>query len=256
MDEETLKAEIETFFVKANTGDSDRKKLKSRLPKSISFLHSLGVELDDIPTATQIKQLEDYLNTLTYCKGKNGEEKHYVTGVIRDWISKTVDFYNIRNGNSSDDSTPPDVQIAIPEFDPQPAETTHDISKGNTHMTITEKITPAEDSAVSAEPVQPSQAETAPFMTAEQPEPLSPVDDFRKPGRPKSTNRSAKFTLYMTPALWKDMNILADLDEITLTDLMNEALEYYCENSRKDDLEFLYGLERIKQEHRRQKARH
>lgn len=246
MDEQTLKAEIETFFVKANIGNSDKKKLTKRLPESISFLLSIGVELDDIPKETQIEQLEGFLDTLTYRKGKNGEEKHYAPGVIRDWVNRTKDFYYVRNGNSSDKNPSHETQIAIPELEAVNQAITEN-TKGDTHMTTPENQTI--NSAVSADPEQPPQTE------AEQPEALSPVDDIRKPGRPISTNRSAKFTLYMTPALWKNITILADLDEISITDLMNEALEYYCTNSRKDDLEFLYGLELKKQERRRLKAK-
>lgn len=85
------------------------------------------------------------------------------------------------------------------------------------------------------------------------PEASSPVEAEKKPGRPKSTNRTSKFTLYMTDELMKKINLLADLDETTSTDLMNHVLEDYCDNSRADDMNFLYELERRKQE-RRQKA--
>lgn len=84
-------------------------------------------------------------------------------------------------------------------------------------------------------------------------QPLLTVEAEKKPGRPKSTNRTAKFTLYMTDELMKKINLLADLDETTSTDLMNHVLEDYCDNSRADDMNFLYELERRKQE-RRQKA--
>ena len=82
------------------------------------------------------------------------------------------------------------------------------------------------------------------------PEALPPVEANKKAGRPKSTNRTAKFTLYMTDELMKKINLLADLDETTSTELMNHVLEDYCDNTRADDMNFLYELERRKQERR------
>ena len=106
---------------------------------------------------------------------------------------------------------------------------------------------PAENSAITAEPaiVQPEAQPQASFT----------VKASRKPGRPETTGRSEKFTLYMTPELWKKITMLADLDEKTITDFLNNVLEYYCDNKRAEDLDFLYSLERKKQEHRLQKAK-
>ena len=113
-------------------------------------------------------------------------------------------------------------------------------------MTDTQTMT-ADNSAVTAEHKIVQQEA--------QPQAPSTVEASRKPGRPETTGRSEKFTLYMTPELWKKITMLADLDEVKITDLMNEALEYYCENERSEDIAFLYTLERRKQERRLQKAR-
>ena len=86
--------------------------------------------------------------------------------------------------------------------------------------------------------------------TPEHAEASSPVEANKQAGRPKSTNRTAKFTLYMTDELMKKINLLADLDETTSTELMNHVLEDYCNNTRADDMNFLYELERRKQERR------
>lgn len=89
-------------------------------------------------------------------------------------------------------------------------------------------------------------------ITAQHPQ--STVDAVRKAGRPETTGRSEKFTLYMTPALWKKIRMLADLDEDNITDFLNNVLEDYCDNERQDDLDFLYTLERKKEERRLKKA--
>lgn len=71
----------------------------------------------------------------------------------------------------------------------------------------------------------------------------------RTPGRPKSTDRSAKFTLYMTESTMKSLTLLADYDEMNITDLVNNILTDYLA-TRQDDLEFLNTLEQKKQERR------
>lgn len=261
MDEKTIQAEIETFFTKENIGESDRKKLTTRLPKSIQFFLSIGVGLDDIPTPNQIEKLKAFLTGLTQEKGRY-KGKPYEMETIKDWIRKTERFYNVRNGNVPDNTPITEHQITIPDIkedltqDNVPSDNI--TPKGEALMTTQNSETIlAENSVKTAKTVQHSQLETVqekPDISIVQPEPSSPVEEVRKPGRPKSTSRSEKFTLYMTPKLMKDISMLADFDEVTTTDIMNEALEYYCVNSRTDDLNFLYTLERKKQERRRLKA--
>lgn len=64
------------------------------------------------------------------------------------------------------------------------------------------------------------------------------VDSKQKSRRPKSSGRTEKFTLYVRPETWQNLKILADYDELTITELMNNILENYF-TSRADDLEFL-----------------
>lgn len=69
------------------------------------------------------------------------------------------------------------------------------------------------------------------------------MDNKPKLGRPKSTGRTEKFTLYVRPETWQNLNMPADYDESTVTGLLNSILESYF-TSIADDLEFLCNLER------------
>lgn len=259
MDEETLTAEINSFIQSKNVDEKTKDKMTSRLIDSIHFMADLGVGIFDSPSEEDYKRLNEYLHTLIQPRGKH-KGQHFSESVIRDWKNLTEKFYN-RNGKRSDLKTNTEPQITIPDFEAAPvpdgktnstefshtvSEATtdnHNIPKGEKNMTDNQTI-PAENSALTAEAVQTAQ-----------PQPLSPVKASRKPGRPETTGRTEKFTLYMTPELWKKITMLADLDEVKITDLMNYALEYYCEKERSEDIAFLYTLERRKQERREQKAR-
>ena len=255
MDKDTLEAEIASFIQSKDVDEKTKDKMTSRLRESIHFMADLGVSIFDTPSKALYDRLNEYLHTLIQPRGKN-KGQHFSDSVIRDWKNLTEKFYN-RNGKRSDDS----VQLVIAEaesIEATPASTeresiTADTDRGAQHAhTDTQKGEPnmtTENSAVSAETLPvPTQPEA-------QPQAPSTVEASRKPGRPETTGRSEKFTLYMTPELWKKITMLADLDEVKITDLMNDALEYYCENERSDDLAFLYTLERRKQERRLQKAR-
>lgn len=256
MDEETLTAEINSFIQSKNVDEKTKDKMTSRLKQSIHFMADLGVGIFDIPSKAQYDKLNEYLHTLIQPRGKHKGQK-FSESVIRDWKNLTEKFYD-RNGKRSDLKTIPEPQITIPEFEAasvpdgktnstefshtvsEATTDNHNIPKGEKNMTDNQTIN-AENSALTAEAVQT---------------PSSPVKEIRKAGRPESTGRSEKFTLYMTPELWKKIRMLADLDEDNITDFMNIILENYCDNERSEDLEFLYGLERIKQERRLKKSNH
>ncbi len=238
MDEEILNSEINSFIQSKDVDDKTKDKMTYRLIQSVHFMADLGVEISDIPSNAHYDKLNEYLHTLIQPRGKHKGEI-FSDSVIRDWVNITKKFYN-RNGKLYDDSNTTESQIAITELEAVNHAITEN-TKGDTHdMTTTNENM---NSVVSADP------------EPEQPQPFSPVEAVRKPGRPETTGRTEKFTLYMTPELWKKITMLADLDEVKITDLMNDALEYYCEKERSEDIAFLYTLERSKQEHRRQKAR-
>ena len=59
-----------------------------------------------------------------------------------------------------------------------------------------------------------------------------------RPGRPRTTGRSEKFTLYMTADTMKNLNTIANYDNETITDLLNNIVEKYI-ITREDDIEFV-----------------
>lgn len=260
MNNDIVEAEITSFIQSKDVEKKTKDKWEARLKESVHFMADLGVGIFDIPSKAQYDKLNEHLHTLIQSRGKH-KGKNFSESVITDWKKLTEKFYD-RNAKRSVTKTTTEPQISIPEFEaaPVPDEQTHstdfshtvsydttadnnNIPKGEKNMTDNQTI-PAENSALTAEAVQTAQ-----------PQPLSPVKASRKPGRPETTGRTEKFTLYMTPELWKKIRMLADLDEDNITDFLNTILEDYCDNERKEDLEFLYSLERRKQERRLQKAR-
>lgn len=69
----------------------------------------------------------------------------------------------------------------------------------------------------------------------------------KKAGRKVSTNRNTRFTLYMTADVLKDITALANYDNSSVTDLMNNLLVSYI-NERRDDIKFMEEVERRKEE--------
>lgn len=68
-----------------------------------------------------------------------------------------------------------------------------------------------------------------------------------KAGRPVSTARSEKLTLYLTKDTARQLEALRIYDEIELQDLLNEAIQVYFK-TRADDLEFLQRQAQARQE--------
>lgn len=255
MNNDIVEAEITSFIQSKDVEKKTKDKWEARLKESVHFMADLGVGIFDIPSKAQYDKLNEHLHTLIQSRGKH-KGKNFSESVITDWKKLTEKFYD-RNDKRSDLKTNPEPQITIPEFEAasvpdgktnstefshtvsEAMTDNHKIPKGEKNMTDNQTIN-AENSALTAEAVQ---------------NPSSTVKEVRKAGRPESTGRSEKFTLYMTPELWKKITMLADLDEVKITDLMNYALEYYCEKERSEDIAFLYTLERRKQERREQKAR-
>ena len=253
MDSELLTAEINTFIKSKNVNDKTKDKMTSRLMQSINFMADLGVGIFDIPNNDQIQQLDDYLHTLIQPRGKH-KGQNFSESVITDWKNLTKKFYD-RNGKPFVPKTATEPQITIPEFEAAPVHEGKQNSPEFSH-TVSEVFTADNNNIPKGEHyMTDNQTITAEAVQTSQPQTSSPVKEIRKAGRPESTGRSEKFTLYMTPELWKKIQMLADLDEVKITDLMNYALEYYCEKEREEDLAFLDSLERQKQERRQQKSR-
>lgn len=259
MNNDIVEAEITSFIQSKDVEKKTKDKWEARLKESVHFMADLGVGIFDIPSKAQYDKLNEHLHTLIQSRGKH-KGKNFSESVITDWKKLTEKFYD-RNDKRSDLKTNPEPQITIPEFEAasvpdgktnstefshtvcEAMTDNHNIPKGEKNMTDNQTIN-AENSALTAEAVQTTQPQNS-----------SPVKEIRKAGRPESTGRSEKFTLYMTPELWKKIRMLADLDEKNITDFLNIILEKYCDKERSEDLEFLYSLERRKQERRLQKAR-
>ena len=73
----------------------------------------------------------------------------------------------------------------------------------------------------------------------------------QKRGKPATTGRSKKISLYLTPETFNRLDDLRKYDGIELQDSLNEAIEVYFK-TRADDLKFLMEQE---QERRARKAR-
>ena len=95
---------------------------------------------------------------------------------------------------------------------------------------------------------------TAPQFSNENPEatPLPPVNiepetpAKKSAGRPRTTGRSEKFTLYMTADTMENLSIIANYDNKTLTDLLNNIVEKYI-ITREDDINWVKDFERQKE---------
>lgn len=74
----------------------------------------------------------------------------------------------------------------------------------------------------------------------------------RKVGKPVTTGRSEKFSLYVTKETAKQIEALRIYDEIDLQDLLNEAIQVYFQ-TRNDDLDFLKSQEQARQQRKAQR---
>lgn len=71
-------------------------------------------------------------------------------------------------------------------------------------------------------------------------------------GRPKTTGRTEKFTLYMTAETMENLNIIASYDNGTVTDLLNNIVESYI-STREDDINWVKDFEKMKEERKHKK---
>lgn len=114
--------------------------------------------------------------------------------------------------------------------------------KGEKQMTFENKLNAQEQSQI---------IET---QTVEEPD-YTEYDDYapvKKRGRPFSSKRTDKITLYMTSDTMKKVSMLANYDDVSMIDLINSIVEHYLP-TRQDDINFMLNLEKQKQE--RKKAR-
>lgn len=118
-----IPALVEAFFTASETGEATKDKFRDLLPVSIGFLLSIGIKLGDIPNDDQIKQLDDYLQTVPNRMGKL-----YSASTIGDWKSITAKFYafNAQKGEAQmtipDDTITADIPAENSEITAQASE--------------------------------------------------------------------------------------------------------------------------------------
>ena len=114
-----IPALVEDFFTASATGEATKDKFRDLLPVSIRFLLSTGIKLGDIPNAEQMKQLDDYLQTVPNKMGK-----FYSASTIGDWKSITAKFFTFHAQKGEAHMTLPEDTITadIPMSEAQASE--------------------------------------------------------------------------------------------------------------------------------------
>ena len=75
-----------------------------------------------------------------------------------------------------------------------------------------------------------------------------------KRGKPVTNGRSEKISLYMTKEIFNRLDDLRKYDDISLQDLVNEAIEVYFK-TRADDIKFLKAQEEARRARKAQRAK-
>ena len=226
MDDFTLKAEIKSYFDMAGfTNTADKKnptadKFGRLLPISIDFLLSLGLGLDDIPNEHHIKLLDTFLRSV-----KNKSGKCYSESTINDWKRHTKNFFAYRHKSKGDNTMMTDNSIMglEPELEITTSEkNSHQADVAQAHQQL-EEIS-AENSAITAQPENYTKgAET---------------DTAKKPGRPTKgkEERDKKITVNVPSALFDDIKDLANIDNVTIPDIINDIFQKAAQERAGDIL--------------------
>ena len=119
--------------------------------------------------------------------------------------------------------------------------------RGDNRMTENEINNVEEQSAV----IDMAQTDTPPSINQEAKN-EQPQNTERRVGKPVTTGRSEKISLYLTKETYRQLEALRIYDEIDLQDLLNEAIQVYFE-TRADDLEFLQRQAQARQERKARK---
>ena len=121
--------------------------------------------------------------------------------------------------------------------------------RGDNRMTENEISNVEEQSAV----IDMPQTDTPPeALINQEAKNEQPQNTERRVGKPVTTGRSEKISLYLTKETYRQLEALRIYDEIDLQDLLNEAIQVYFE-TRADDLEFLQRQAQARQERKARK---
>ena len=208
-----IPALVEDFFTASGTGEATKDKFRDLLPVSIGFLLSTGIKLGDIPNTEQMKQLDDYLQTVPNKMGKL-----YSASTIGDWKSITAKFYtfNAQKGDMlmTDTTYDSNITAGVDTEDITPDE--------NTAITDTayETNTDTKGAGTVTDPAQPDDEDT----------------EKRKPGRPikGDEGRDKKITVNIPTSIFNDIKDMANIDGVTFPDCLNSILEEAVTSRWKD----------------------
>ena len=167
----------------------------------------------------------DYENILRpYIASKKGRKGNFKGKTINEWLSAINSFYTWTKENETM-TEHEDMQLTIEENE-----------QAKPEISTVEENTQA-----------PEAPQTSNENTKATPLPVN-IDALAKKsaGRPRTTGRTEKFTLYMTADVMENLNIVAGYDNITLTDLLNNIVENYI-NTREDDINWVKDFERQKE---------
>ena len=231
-----IPALVEDFFTASATGTATQNKFRDLLPVSIGFLLSTGVKLGDIPNDNQIKQLDDYLQTV-----KNIMGKFYSASTIGDWKSITAKFFTFNAQKGEAQMTIPEDTITadIPLSEEPETDRAGLVPEPETIATENTGIIPAQNSALTAEKVQTAQPDETPI----QQEMTDNTQEKRKPGRPikGDEGRDKKITVNIPTSIFLDIKDMANIDNVTFPDCVNAILENAV-NDRWDDIQAIRAL--------------
>ena len=195
-------------YIKARGLEGDRaSKIRGRLAKCE-------------PYGENYEALREYLQSLTKKDGTPKYSEKTITEIIRDY--KNYILWTKENETMTEHE---DKQLTIE---------------------ATEQAKP-EISTVEENTQAPEAPQTSNENTKATPLPVN-IDALAKKsaGRPRTTGRTEKFTLYMTADVMENLNIVAGYDNITLTDLLNNIVENYI-NTREDDINWVKDIDKQKE---------
>lgn len=184
----------------------------------------------DSSIQTIIKEHKSYIG---YQKGKqtlNNNENMITSQKTQEHIEANQISTSLTEDNlTSNTSTVGGSNVEAPEIEQTP-QTSEDNSGLQNIIPFEEDTSPVDIQQITAEAIN-----------------VPPVKEKHKGGRPVSTNRSERFTLYMNADVLKDITILANYDNLSVTDLMNNTLVDLIEQ-RRSDIDFMTEFERRKEE--------
>ena len=203
------------------------------------------------PYGEDYETLENDLKSVTKKSGANKGQRRYSDSTVKIIIEEYKSYIKYKKGHQTLNSNE-DMIISQKTQEQTDANlmSTSLTEKNITSENITSTVGKGNVEAPDSEHIQQISSEETPQtsipLTVEEPN-VPPVKEKHKGGRPVSTNRSERFTLYMNADVLKNITILANYDNLSVTDLMNNTLVDLIEQ-RRSDIDFMTEFERRKEE--------